>query len=317
MPEESRENICTLTMNPTVDKSATVGRVVANEKLRCDAPEVDPGGGGLNVSRVVHELGGSTTAVYPVGGHTGGLLQELMEREGVRQATIPIEETTRESITVTDAESGDQYRFVMPGPSLRRSEWEAAIGAVVDALEDARYVVASGSLPPEVPSDFYARLGRELKSLGRRLVVDSSGGALRAVGEEGAFLFKPNRREVEDLVGRGLRDREAWKRALEDFIAGEGAEAVVVSLGAEGAFFVSREGSEMLSVPDVSVKSRIGAGDSTLAGMVFALTEGRPLREAVLFGLAAGAAAVTTSGTKLCRRSDVESLFEEIRRLNS
>lgn len=133
---------------------------------------------------------------------------------------------------------------------------------------------------------------------------------------EGAFLFKPNRREVEDLVGRSLRDREAWRRALEELVEAGRAEAVVVSLGAEGALFVSGEGSEMLSVPDVPVKSRIGAGDSTVGGIVFALAEGRPLRESVLFGLAAGAAAVMTTGTKLCRRPDVDSIFEQIQSSN-
>jgi 6-phosphofructokinase 2 len=196
----------------------------------------------------------------------------------------------------------------MPGPRLATAEWERCLAVLLSGRPAADYIVASGTLPEGVPSDFYARLAREARKRNLRLVVDTSGDALRALAEEHVHLLKPNRAEIQQLLGRPACDESDLRQALEGFVRRGRAEAVVVSLGAEGALLATREGTERLAAPQVPVVSRIGAGDSMVAGIVFGLARGDSIREAALLGLAAGTATVMTPGTELCWPSDVERL---------
>jgi 6-phosphofructokinase 2 len=300
-------------MNPAIDVSTTVERVVPDRKLRCERPRFDPGGGGINVARVVHRLGGNSVSFYVAGGHTGRLLRDLLDREGLDHQAIEIEESTRENFAVTDRADGRQYRLVMPGPKLATAEWERCLDVLLNARPAADYIVASGTLPDGVPSDFYARLAREARARKILLVVDTSGEALRAVAEARVHVLKPNRIEVQQLLGSPVSEERELRRGLEDFVRRGQAEAVVVSLGAEGALLATREGTERLAAPQVPVVSRIGAGDSMVAGIVFALARGDSIREAALLGLAAGTATVMTPGTELCWPSDVERLHASLR----
>jgi 6-phosphofructokinase 2 len=306
------KTVCTLTLNPAIDISTAVAQVAPDRKLRCDRPRIDPGGGGINVARVIRRLGGACVAFYAAGGHTGRLLRDLVDAEGVEQRPIEIAGSTREDVTVTDRGDGRQYRFVMAGPVLAEAEWKRCLEVVLHATPAPDYIVASGSLPEGVPSDFYARLARAARERQARLVLDTSGEALRAAAAEQVYLLKPNRREAEQLVGRPLRDPDELTDALHQFVSGGHAEAVVVSLGAEGALLVTRDGTERLAAPEVTVQSRIGAGDSMVAGIVLGLARGDPLRQAVLLGLAAGSATVMAAGTGLCRAADVERLYRTL-----
>ena len=300
--------VSTLTINPSIDISTAVAEVAPDRKLRCERPRLDPGGGGINVARVIHRLGGACLAFHAAGGHTGRLLCDLLDAEGVVHRPIEIEGNTREDVTVTDRARGHQYRFVMPGPRLAEGEWRRCLEVVLNATPSPDYIVASGSLPEGVPSDFYARLAREARTRRFRLVLDTSGEALRAAAAERVYLVKPNRREVEQLLGRPLSDESELRQALRQFVHDGHAEAVVVSLGAEGALLVTSATAERLPAPKVPVESRIGAGDSMVAGIVLALARGNSLRQAVLLGLAAGSATVMTPGTELCRTADVARL---------
>ncbi|HXF60716.1 MAG TPA: PfkB family carbohydrate kinase, partial [Caldilineaceae bacterium] len=158
MLPEPQPTIVTLTMNPALDKSTQVQRVVPEEKLRCDALTAEPGGGGVNVSRVIHALGGRSLLVYLVGGLTGQALAQLLQAEGLHTQPIPIAGSTRESFTVLEEVSLCQYRFNMPGPVLAEAEWQNALETVAGIAPRPAYLVASGSLPPGAPSDFYVRL---------------------------------------------------------------------------------------------------------------------------------------------------------------
>jgi 6-phosphofructokinase 2 len=181
--------------------------------------------------------------------------------------------------------------------------------------------VASGSLPPGAPDDFFARVGEVVDEHGARFVLDTSGDALRkGLEKEGAFLVKPNLRELAGLVEVDTEDLEdpsgyeaAKAEAAQDVVAEGLAEVVVVSMGSAGALLVTEKGVEKLITPTVPIKSRVGAGDSMVAGMVLALTRGKDLYEAGQYGVAAGAAAVMTPGTELCRGDDVECLFKEMK----
>jgi 6-phosphofructokinase 2 len=155
------EPVVTLTMNPAIDTSSAVEHVVPDRKLRCKAPRHDPGGGGgINVSRALSRLGADSLAVYPAGGPTGVLLHDLLEKEGIRQYQVPIAAWTRENLYVLEEATRHQYRFIMPGSRLADDEWQRCLQIVEGLPETPAYIVASGSLPPGVPNDFFARLGR-------------------------------------------------------------------------------------------------------------------------------------------------------------
>ncbi|MFP4378492.1 MAG: 1-phosphofructokinase family hexose kinase [Spirochaetales bacterium] len=305
--------IITLTMNPAVDKSADAPRITVDTKLRCAHVRRDPGGGGINVSRAVAKLGGESTAVYVSGGVEGELLEALLAKEELVEAPVSVNDSIRENLTVIEEGSGDQYRFGMPGPTLS----DAELGAVRDRLHSVlgadAFLVASGSLPESVAPSFYAQVADLALEAGAHFVLDTSGDALRAAVERGgATLIKPNRRELAELVGSSELEQPEVRNAAAKLIRDGKVEHVVVSLGAGGAYLVNKQGSVKFDSPSVPVKSRIGAGDSMIAGMVLALAQGKEPAEAVKRGVAAGAAAVMTPGTELCRREDAERIYHEI-----
>ncbi|GAB4334625.1 MAG: 1-phosphofructokinase family hexose kinase [Candidatus Abyssubacteria bacterium] len=304
--------IVTLTMNPAVDSSTRVEHVVAERKLRCGAPRHDAGGGGINVSRAIHILGGESTAVYPLGGWFGRTLKELLDREGIAHRPVPIEGTTRQGFTVLEQSSGRQFRFGMPGPMLNEGEWMRCIEEILSVRPTPQFLVASGSLPPGVPDDFYARVGAAADEMGAHYIVDTSGRPLRHAVRANAFLLKPNMRELGDLSGQDIEDEAEQEEAVKKVLENGECEAIVVSLGAAGALMATREGIERFRAPTVPIKSKVGAGDCTVAGMTLGLARGWPLREAVRFGVATGSAAVMTPGTELCRREDAERLYERM-----
>jgi 6-phosphofructokinase 2 len=304
--------IATLTMNPAIDKSSAVAQVVAEWKLRCDPPAYEPGGGGINVSRALRNLGGDSLAFYPAGGLAGRMLCDLLDREGLDHRAISIARGTRENFTVLEKSTGRQYRFGMPGPTLQDAEWRRCLEETANLLLRIDYLVASGRLPPGVPENFYGRLARLAKEHNTRLIVDTSGEALRLAVEEGVFLIKPNLREFAELTGRKEVNGLQEEHLAQELVTTNKCEMVVVSLGAAGVLVASAAGTERVRAPLVPKKSKVGAGDSTVAGIVLALARGKSWREAVRLGVAAGAAAVMTPGTELCCREDAERLYEQL-----
>ena len=299
--------IVTLTMNPALDIATSTERVEPAHKLRCTAPRYDAGGGGINVARAVHALGGEALAIFPAGGAAGEMIEQLLSKEGVAYRAIAIIGFTRESLAVEERQSGDQFRFILPGPEIGPADRERCLDALSAAAPEASYIVASGSLPLGVPDDFYARVVALAKRHGRRLILDTSGAALKQAGR-GVYLLKPSLRELEHLTGSAIRSERDEEAAAREVIAQDRAEIVVLSLGARGALLVSQGEIERVPAVSVAARSTVGAGDSMLAGIVLALTRGLSLREAVRFGMAAGAAALLGSGTQLCRLADVERL---------
>ena len=306
------KTIVTMTLNPAIDKSSSVAHVVAERKLYCKRPRFEPGGGGVNVSRAIKKLGGESMLLYPAGGLTGERLQGLLDEEGLNFRPFPIEGLIRESLVILEESTGRQYRFGMPGPELQKKEWEQFLD-VLSAVEPAPdYLVASGSLPPGVPADFYTRVARAGKKKGAKTIIDASGEALEEALKEGVYLIKPNVREFRELVGEDIKEESQIKAAAQKMVKSGRCEVLVISLGAAGALMVSEEISEHILPPTVPIVSKVGAGDSMVAGIVLSLARGKPLRESVLFGAAAGTSAVMTPGTELCRREDAERLFKSM-----
>lgn len=303
--------IATLTLNPAIDESSSVDHVVSERKLRCGEPSYEPGGGGINVSRAVRELEGDSRAVFTSGGAPGDLLLQLLHDAGLQAEPIAIEGMTRQNLTVFDESTTEQYRFVMPGPALTDADAAACLRTIRGLDPVPEYLVLSGSLPRGVAAGFYAQVAEHAPDT-TRVVVDTSGEALQRTVEAGVFLIKPNLRELGQLVGQELHGDPEIEAAARELIEKGEVQHVVVSLGAGGALHVSREHSEHVRSPTVPIRSKVGAGDSMVAGLVTRLAAGDGVAQAVRFGVAAGAAAVMTEGTRLCRREDVERLYEEM-----
>jgi len=302
-------SVVTLTMNPALDIATATERIEPAHKLRCSPPRYDAGGGGINVARAVHALGGGALAIFPAGGAAGEMICHLLDEESVTHQVVAIAGFTRESLAVEERTSGRQYRFILPGPVIGAADQERCLELLSRAAPEAEFVVASGSLPLGVAPDFYARVGTLVKRYGKRFVLDTSGAALEQAGK-GIYLMKPSLRELGEMAGRKLRDEADEEEAAREVVAQTRAEIVVVSLGARGALVADRHGSERVPAMAVAAKSTVGAGDSMLAGIVLGFTRGFGLHEAVRFGIAAGTAALFGAGTQLCRRDDVERLYQ-------
>ena len=302
--------IC-LALNPTIDSSCQADEVKPIKKIRTSEERYDPGGGGVNVARVIRELGGEAVVVYLAGGITGGVLTDMLERIGLEHRLIPIAGNTRVSHVVFERASGQEYRFTPEGPEVSKAEWQACL----EQLEkmEGEYLVASGSLPRGVPIDFYARVARIGAGKGARVVVDCSGDALCEAVAEGVYLIKPNLRELEALAGRELPSEADQEAAARRLIEGGKVEVVAVSLGADGALLVTADDCFRLRSPEVEPKSAVGAGDSFVGAMIVGIAEGRSLRDAFTLAVATGTATVLTMGTELCRREDVERIYRELK----
>lgn len=305
-----RAAIATLTLNPSVDLSFFVDRFAPGEKLRCAAPRRDAGGGGVNVARVVRRLGGRAMAIFPAGGANGERLTALVRAERLPHLAQPIAGETREDITAEARESGEQYRFVMPGPTLGRTEWRGLLETAIAVAP--KVLVASGSLPPGAPITFYRRLAGFTRDAGIKFALDSSGLALRHGLAGKVWLVKPNLVELQQVIGCDLRCMETRRAACRSIVARGDAEIVALSLGAEGALLVTQDVALQASAPKITPASAVGAGDSFLGGLVHALTEGNDLGEALRWGVACGTAAIAAPGTQLCRAADARRLFDRV-----
>jgi 6-phosphofructokinase 2 len=313
LERDSMPSIVTLTLSPTVDLSSVADRVRPIHKVRTREDRFDPGGGGINAARVIVALGGSVEAIALAGGTTGSLLDELLEREAVPRRLIRTSGATRMSHMVFERETGLEYRFVPEGSKPGAAELDACINAVRGTA--CEYFIASGSLPPGLPADIYARIGRIVVEQGARLVLDSSGkGLAYTLGHVPVLLIKPSLSELEGLVGHALRDAEAQERAARDIVRRGDAEIVALTLGADGAMLVTADTVLRREAPKVKASSAVGAGDSFVAAMTLALSHGQPPEAAFLAGIAAGAAAVLTPGTRLVRREDYERIHAELLR---
>ena len=301
--------IATLTLNPALDKSTAIDRLKPEKKLRCDEPRFDPGGGGINVSRAIKILGGESIAIYAAGGSEGEKLKELLTKEGIKQEIIAIEKPTRENLVVYERSTTNQYKFGMPGSALNVKEIQKCVELIKNLPAEVEYLVLSGSLPPGVPDDLYAKLAAIARDKKIKCIVDTSGKALVKASETGVYLMKPNLGELSELAGKeeisGIEQEEIAKKLLKD---GK-AEILIVSLGPRGAMLVTKDTIEYIVPPTVKQSSTVGAGDSMLGSLILSLSRGDSLQDALKWGVAAGTAATITPGTELCRKKDVENIF--------
>lgn len=303
-------DIVTLCMNPALDITTGTDVVRPTDKLRCAIPRYDPGGGGINVALVADVLGSAATAVFPAGGPAGELVHNLLAAEGLAVQRVRIGGSTRESFTVNETSTERQYRFVLPGPQLTIAEQTECLLQLRRTAAGAGIVVASGSLPPGVPEDFYQQVSTVCAELGAMFLLDTSGAGLAHV-KSGVFLLKPSVRELRENAGADLTTEAEQVAAARDLTTRGLARHVLVSLGARGALLVGADGAQRFAAVEVPPGSGVGAGDAMLAGVAVGIARGWPMGEAVRLGIAAGAAMLLTPGTAPCTREDTERLFRQ------
>jgi len=303
--------IVTLTFSPCIDKSTTVEFLAPDIKMNCTSVTLEPGGGGINVARALSKLGTTAKAMYISGGCNGKEFEQLMEQENIPSIVIAGVHETRENIIIVDESNGKQYRFGMPMNTLVEKEYIQFL-IELKAMDDLSYIIVSGSVPPGVSLTIFAEIAAFAHEVNARLIVDTKGDALKQAVDAGVFLIKPNLGELSALVGKKEIDVDEVKDIARSLIKSGKCEVVVVSMGAEGALLVTSTIVKQIIPPTVERKSTVGAGDSMVAGMVYALNDGSELTEAVQYGVACGTAATLNPGTELCRKEDVVSLLPKV-----
>lgn len=302
--------ILTITLNPALDKSFAVERLEPDHKLRCPNPVVEAGGGGINVARGIRRLGGHAEAFLLSGGRNGRHLQDLVAAEGIPLHPSDISGDTRESVMIEERSTGRQYRIVAEGPAVTPEEAEALLRAL-DALDPfPEWVVASGSLPAGLPTDFYATLAERLHARGARVILDTGGEPLKAALKGSVWMVKPNLAELAALCGRPSLELDEVDDAALQLLRDGGLTAVAVSMGPAGAMLVTADSVVQAPAPVVPRRSTVGAGDSMVAGMAWSLHEGRDIADALRMGVACGTAATMNPGTQLFRTADAQRLFQ-------
>lgn len=303
------KRVLTITMNPAIDVNTEADEVLTNQKVRCEKPVYDPGGGGINVARVLKRLEAEVDAFYLSGGVTGNLLEILVEEEGVSSDRMEITEMTRENTSIVDRSTGEQYRFVMPGPVIQENEWKKALDHIKEIVTDYDIVVGSGSLPPGVPVDFYAQVGKCVLNQGKMYVLDTSGESLIKGVKHGATFIKPNKEEFEELKEEtGASNDDEMIEKLFDL----GIENIIHTEGAKGTKLINKNGVSKFKPPEIEVNSSIGAGDSFVGGLVAGLVKGKDYNESVCYGISTAASTLKSAGTDLCDLNDVQAIHAQL-----
>jgi len=300
--------IITITFSPCIDKSTSVPALMPEKKLKCTTPKLEPGGGGINVARAIKKLGSEATAIYPAGGYTGKYFSALLQQENIPVVIIKSSNETRENVIIMDESMNKQYRFGMPGTELKENEWKQCL-KVIEEMQDVEFIVASGSLPPGVPLDIFAKIAVIAKKKNAKLIVDTSGEALKHAANEGVYLLKPNLGELSSLIGQEKINVSEIEEIAKKVIKKGHCEVVVVSMGESGGILVTKNETHRSVPPFVNRKSTVGAGDSMVAGILLALSQKKSMKEVVQYGVACGTAATLNPGTELCFSKDVNKLL--------
>ncbi len=313
METEAPLSVVTITLSPSVDYAMSVEELVPEEKLRASLDQTDPGGGGIQVARALRRFDTVVEAIMTIGGPTGRALLSLLEREGLNVHPVWVQSDTRPSITLQVRSEGQHYRIISAQQPLHEYEYAPVLTRLEELTQLAPYVVLSGSFPPGVPPEFVHDVAQLVAARGSKLVVDTSGAALAAAVSARVAVLKPSKSELAALVGSDGDDPAFDVPAAARDVVGRGVGAIVVSLGGDGAYVVGDDGREaMITAPPVDVISTVGAGDSTVAGLVAGLSRGVPLIGAARLGVACGSGTCRHPGSDLFTLDDLNDLLPGI-----
>ena len=310
MPDNGR--ITTLTLNPALDLTLRVSKLNFDDSNRVNAVRKDPGGKGINVSRVLHELDREVTTLTFLGGNTGREFRQLMKRQGLNLETVNLRSETRENIIITETENNAQTRLHQRGARVRPAELEKMRELIGKHAKNTDFMVIGGTLPPGVPEDFYQKLILHLREVGVKCILDADGECYQLGVAACPFMIKPNHFELARLVGQKIENRRDLKDAA-NVLLDRGIEVVVVSLGKDGALAVNGREVFIAKPPLVAIGSTVGSGDSLVAGFLLKWSEGQALEECLKYGVAAGTATALTPGTELLRAQDVPPIYKKVK----
>lgn len=303
--------IATITLNPALDKSIYVERLLPNDTNRILRVETDAGGKGINASRVLKELGDETVALGFLGGDTGSYIEHVLISSGIATDFVHIDSNTRTNIAIQEESGLPPTSLNESGPNITEDELNELFAKVQRVARKSSMVIIGGSLTSGVPSDTYKKLVQLIKSAGAKAILDADGEPMRLGMEARPFMIKPNRDEVRRLIGVDIASPNDAARAA-NILAEKGIELVVISMGAKGAVARSSEGAWYVTSPDIRPVSTIGSGDSMVAGIAYILSQGKSLQEALIWGTAAGTATAMTDGTEICKRHQILQLLNEV-----
>jgi 6-phosphofructokinase 2 len=304
--------IATVTMNPSLDRHVAVENLVLDDTNRWVSFSYMPGGKGINVSRVVCQMGGDTLAYGFLGGLDGGVLKTILKQKDVPCDFTPIKLEIRSNFIITDLKTHQQTRISAPGPEISPGELKRLIDKITHLKRRPRYIVFAGSVPPGVPDDIYHVLIDKMKSQGIVTVLDSADQWLKEGVKALPDIIKPNVREAEGLLGTELKTEDDIIHAVKTLV-GSGSKIVCISRGRDGMIIADQDAVYKVVPPDVQVLSTVGAGDSAVAGLVLKLSQGGSLEEASRLAAACGTAATLAPGTELCHKEDVERLLPDVK----
>lgn len=308
-------DILTITLNPALDVSTTVANVVPGPKLRCNEPRYDPGGGGINVSRAIKRLGGSSRAFAALGGETGAAFKALLDGEEIAVERFEVTGNTRQSFAVIETTTGHQFRFQLPCPAWSTEQSDRLFEALKPQLIKGCIAILSGSMPTGVSADMATTINRMAADNGARMILDTSGAALVAAAANPGppfFLMRMDGAEATEVSGQVF----ATPGELADYggqlIRNGAAERLVMSIGAAGTVGVTATERFFCIPPKLETLSAVGAGDSMVAAIALELSRGGSFRDAVRHGVAAAGSAVLTPATELCSKATAEEILERV-----
>lgn len=304
--------VVTLTINPALDKSAKVAEMIPFDKLECFDITYHPGGGGVNISRVLHRLKVESHCLFPFGGKTGEHLIDLLEEQHIEVIATEISNLTRENFAVFNTKTKLQYRFGMPTSPFDEKELATVETLINQHVANNDIFVISGSLPKGLPVDYYSKIIKNLTAKDVKVIVDTSGPVFNEVLKNELFLIKPNQKELARLAGKQTMTAKEQETFALQLVTSKTAKYVVVSLGKDGAFIAHKNGIEYISAPVISVKSTIGAGDSMVAGLIYAITKNETPTNMLRWGVACGVAATLSEGSDLAHKENIDKILKQV-----
>ncbi|MEN6356874.1 MAG: 1-phosphofructokinase [Armatimonadota bacterium] len=304
--------ISTVTLNPALDKTIHISKLAPNDTNRVISLETDAGGKGINCSRMLSRLGAETTALAFLGGNTGDFIRMVLDKAEIDLEIVPTQRPTRTCIAVEESANVPPTTFNERGGPIEHQELVTMIEKVKDISRKCKYMVFGGSVPTGINQDVYKVLIEIAQAGGAKAVLDADGEALSVGLKAKPFMIKPNRDEAERILGKQFESiADAARGALS--LAERGIELVVISLGKQGAIACYENEIYYAVTPAVKTISTIGSGDSLIAGILWALENGRDVQDALKAGCAAGAATAMSSGTDIGSREDVDKLIDEVK----
>lgn len=304
--------ILTVTMNPSIDVSYPLEELHIDTVNRIEKVSKTAGGKGLNVSRVLSQLNAPLTATGVVGGKFGDYLTEQLDKDGIPHSFSKIDGETRSCIAILH--EGKQTEILESGPEVTTEEQEAFVAHFEELMADTDFITISGSLPKGINHDFYSLLIDKATEADVKVLLDTSGATLKASLENThkPFLIKPNETEIADLLGKEIQSNDELVEALEDKEF-DGIEWIVVTLGADGAIVKHQKNCYRVDIPTIKVVNPVGSGDSTIAGLAYALSEGKSPEDVIKSGMVTGMLNTLEEKTGFINVDNFETLFKQIK----